>query len=293
MTAASMAGKMTLVDGQQGVPQPSPYTPNYKYKILGKEQEFDEFLRGAVKDAETEEKVRSLYTKANGLEHMKGQYLKTRETLQSKDKELGSISSQLQEIAQYRDKKDFGNVFKGLNIKPDDVLEWAVQHAERMQLPPEQRQLYEAQESAQDQLRQVQQQNQWLQEQYNSQVANTRQMELNQSMADSQISEFANTYDQRTGQEGAFQMEVVRRGALHYQMTGQDLPPAEVVKQTLFALGWQGQQGQNHGSNVTQMPRQASGRPPIIPHVAGKSASPVRKSPKSLDEMRALAKSMG
>lgn len=288
--SSASAGKPVLVEGQQA--QPAAYTPNFKYNILGKEQEFDAFLRGVIKDSETEEKIRSLYTKAYGLDHMKGQYLKTRDILQTKDKEMSSITSQLQEVSGYLGKKDFGNFFKSFNVKPDDVLEWAVQFAERKQLPPEQQQMFEAREAAETQLRDVQRQNEWLQQQYNSQVANTRQMELNQSMADSQVSDFAMAYDQRTGQEGAFEMEVVRRGALHYQMTGQDLPPQEVVKQTLFALGWQGHSNQNQGSNVTQMPRQASGRPPIIPHIAGKSVSPVKKSPKSLDELRTLARSM-
>ena len=275
---------------------PPGYTPNYKFKAMGKEHEFDEFVRGAIKDQEHEAKLRSIYEKAHGLDFMKGRFNETREHLRTRETELGSITNELKEVGSYISKKDYGSFLKKFNIPENDMLEWAVQYAQRKQLPPEQQQVYDAQDAAQTQLRDVQKQNEWLQEQYRSQMAQIRQSELNQALADQSISEFTNSYDERVGQQGAFQMEVVRRGALHYQMTGQDLPPAEVVKQTLFALGWQGQtqQGTQQPSNVTRMPTQGmvNGKPPVIPNVSGKSVSPVKKAPKSLDDLRNLSKSM-
>src|SRR5688500_3044500 len=56
------------------VPQ---YTPNYKFKVMDEEKEFDDFLKGAIKTKEDEEKLRDIVTKAYGLDAHK----KTHETL--------------------------------------------------------------------------------------------------------------------------------------------------------------------------------------------------------------------
>ena len=52
------------------------YTPNTTYKIKDEEKSFNEKLVAGIKDKETEDHLRDLYTKADGLESYKQKFTK-------------------------------------------------------------------------------------------------------------------------------------------------------------------------------------------------------------------------
>ncbi len=283
-------------DTANAAPVPAAYQPNYKYTALGKEQEFDEFVRNAVTNAEQEKRLREIYEKAHGMDSIKTRFNETRGTLQSTRQELGGIKEHLKELGGFIGQKDYGSMLKFFKIPENDMLEWAMQYAQRQQMPPEERQLYDARDAAAQQVRELQKQNEYLMEQQRVSIANARQYELDNAMQDPNITGFSQAFDARAGQAGAFQMEVARRGALHYQVTGQDLPPSEAVKQTLLALGYTGGgSAQQNGAQQAPMQTQAQTvrKAPTLPNISGKSSSPTKRAPKSLEEMRKLANSMG
>ncbi|GAG39911.1 unnamed protein product, partial [marine sediment metagenome] len=51
--------------------QQTEYEPNFNYSVKSESHEFDEWIRPLVKDTESEEHVRQLYTRAKGLDHVK------------------------------------------------------------------------------------------------------------------------------------------------------------------------------------------------------------------------------
>ena len=59
--AAQSTGATT---GVQADSTETAYNPNYKFSVMDKEHEIDEWLRPVIKDAEMEKKVKDLYTKA-------------------------------------------------------------------------------------------------------------------------------------------------------------------------------------------------------------------------------------
>ena len=286
----------TSAPGTEGqAPVPPAYAPNYKYNALGKEHEFDDFVRKSVTTAEQEKRLREVYEKAHGMDSIKTRFNETRGNLQSTRQELGGIKDHLKELGSFIGQKDYGSMLKFFKIPENDMLEWAMQYAQRQQMPPEERQMYDARDAATQQVRELQKQNEYLMDQQRVSIANTRQYELDSAMKDPNITGFSQNFDARAGQAGAFQMEVARRGALHYQVTGQDLPPSEAVRQTLLSLGYTGENGgQQQGTQQTSAQAQApvGQRNPTLPNISGKSSSPTKRAPKSLDEMRKMANAM-
>jgi hypothetical protein len=276
-----------------GKPDPTgesnPYSPNYKFKVLDKELEFDEFLRGAIKDPDTEKKVRELYEKAHGLESVKSDRTTLRNELtQTKDK-IAKTEAGLETIASYVRKGDYDSFFESLGIPKENILKYALELVQREQDPNKLAQ-WQANRQAQQQAQHYQSEAQRLEQERTQFYVQQKEFELSQAMIRPEISGIVQAYDAGMGQPGAFRQYVIRMGqALESQ--GQDVSTDQAIQEAVRHLQavnpnlTAAPMGQPRSTGVVQ-PNQK----PVIPNIQGRGTSPVRSSYRSLDDLRKLAK---
>ena len=132
-------------------------------------------------------------------------------------------------------------------------------------------------------------QNQQLTQNFQTFAVQQRENELTSILSRPDISEVVNSFDQRAGQPGAFRAEVIKRGQFYAYQSNQDVPPQQLVDELVSLVGMpQGTQQ----SAPTQTQPQAQAPKPVLPNVAGKGTSPVKRIAKSTDDLRQLAAQM-
>lgn len=258
-----------------------PYKPNYKFKALDKEHEFDEWARPIV-TKDNEEKLRDLYTRAYGLDHMKPKYESMKEKMAKIEPEYTSIMSGLEELNQHLTKKDMGKFFERLKIPKENVMKWVLDELNYEQLPPDQKAQMEQQKQVQEEAEQLRRENQRLQTGYQEQLLNQRAQALDMSLNNSEVRSVAEAYEARKGQ-GAFKRLVIERGIAHYQITGEDLSPQQAVSEVVEILGG----GQSQAGST-----QPQAAKPVIPNVGGRTSSSAKKTYNSLEDIKKLANSL-
>lgn len=271
------------------------YTPNFKFKVLDKEQEIDEWLRPVIKDAETEKKVKELYEKAYGLDYVKKDRQSLREQYQTTAQEVQHHRNVVNNVNEMLAKKDYDNLFGNvLKIPEDDILRQAQKILQLREMPPEQRQAYESHLQAKQRLSELESQNQYLSQTYEQTAVHARTQELDWTLQRPEFSAVASQYDARLG-EGAFRQAVIERGKYHALANGQDISPEQAVQEVLRFLGGpQAFQPSPQAPGVMQQSPQpvAPQRPPVITNIQGRGTSPAKKVVKSLDDLKKRAKEL-
>jgi len=117
-------------------------------------------------------------------------------------------------------------------------------------------------------------------------------MQLDVSLSKPDVSRFAEAWDSNSGQAGAFRQFVIEEAKKVYYDTQQDLSPDQAIAMVMQRFG----KFLNVGDTTMQAPQaqsiQSQQAKPVIPNVTGKASSPIKKVPKSLDDLRRLAKEM-
>lgn len=269
------------------------YTPNYKYKIKDKELEFDEYIRPVIKDADTEKKVKDLYERAFGLDEVK----QSRDSFKTKFDEVsgkyGGLEKSLQTLSGFVQRKDFGSFFETLQIPKENVVKWVIDELRYNELPPEQKAQIDEQKRFQSQQYQFQTQS----EQHMHQMREFTQQQLSFEMSKPDVANIVQNFDQRMGQ-GAFQREVINRGAYYEQVQGKSLPASQLVSEVLALVSPGGQQATPNVQDPNAVAQtttsqgvttQQEAKPAVkVFNSGGGSASPVKKTITSLDELRKL-----
>jgi len=274
----------------KSIEKESQYTPNYKFKVMDDELEFDEKIRAAVTSKETEEHLRDLYTKSHGVPKLK-------ETIEKKTKDYEDISSRYAAIEaehyQLREgidrlgdlsRKDFSLFQKSMSISDDAILDRAAEILEFQKEDPEEQRRLER--NQQDKLQGYQARNEA--ENLRKQNDEFRQFklryELDQAVGSPEVSEFAKQFDQKMGSD-AFKRKVASYGANYWNQTRQYIPPLEACKavaeeyRVFFADNSPAPQNGN-----TTLSREA---PKPIPNLGtGTSVSPTKRKFKSIDDIR-------
>lgn len=300
-------------DGQEGVEvgnavPPSPFKPNYKVKVMDEEKEIDPLFHPLMTDAEKEKKIREIFERSYGHEYLKPKYEKIKE-------EFGSLQSQFQEQSKFIQwanglsnmlrNGDFGSYIENARIPKELVFKWVHNEVKKLQMDPTQRAELERQEQLQreytSQSSVIEQQKQMLenmQRQYEQVQLQTRQNEMNQVLSRPEVKSVVDAFDKRMGTPGAFMQAVIQTGRQAWNNgQGQDLSAEQAVQHVKdYALRLMGGLTQEMetpqaamvdattGATVAQPTKQAT-----LPHIAGRGTSPVRKAPKSLDDLRKLA----
>lgn len=278
-----------------------PYNPNYKFKVLDKEMEFDEFVRGSIKDADTEKKIRELYEKAYGLDSIKPKHEALKEKVNNHYSKIESEHTSLTNTINLLDKMlqqgDIDNFLSALEIPEETFLKWAVKKAQLMELTPDKREEYNRSVAERNRLYQLEQQNQAFQEQFFESQVQARTTQLDNELFKPEVAQVAASFDARAGRQGAFREEVIKRGQFAWTMYQKDIPVEQAVKEVMLLVGntipQQQQASVNGVAQSSGQPQVVPPKPNVIPNIQGQASTPVKKKFKSLDEMKQYANSLG
>jgi hypothetical protein len=276
---------------ETGTEPPKPaYKPDYKLKVYHQDMELkDEFLKGLMKDAETEKKVKEIAQKSEGFEVIKGWLEESRNKHDEYYKASQPIVDYYNEASKILAKKDLGGFFEHIGIPEDEILKYAIALAEERQLDPESRRQVAEQRQLAKQKEQLESQNQALMQQQYQQTVQYRNQELQWMLARPEVAQAMKAFDATNGQN-AF-LELVREvGLAHYAQTGgrEDLTPEQAIQKVMTRFGGffkQGETSQMASPQASQTVTPDS-KPPVIPNVSGKATSPVRKKPSSINDLK-------
>lgn len=286
------------IDAQAAAAAIAAYTPNFRYTVPGekekKELEFDDWAKKLIKDSDTEKKVRDLYTKAGGLDHLKNARDKFKSEAETLRGEYSDTKKALGVLSGYVEKNDMQSFFEALKIPEDKVLKYALDRIQYRELPPEKRQEYDQMRDATRRAAILEDQNKHLYEQYEKAQVESRSRDLETTLSDPNITQVSQAFDQRMG-AGAFRNEVIRRGQYYWAVNKQDIPPAQAVQEVLRMIGGVPQApamnpnlSQAVTPDATPVDRQASEKKPTIPNIQGKGTSPAKRLPKSISDLKKL-----
>lgn len=260
----------------------SDYTPNYKYRVLDKELEFDERIRGAIKSKEQEDLLRDLYTKAYGLDEIKPKYASA---LEYKNK-YETTQKNIQKIEKYLVDEDVENFFGALGWSPEKTQQTLAKYIksvlDQQEMPEDQR--MQLAQHKQDKLKAQQYEEMVNQERSSKQELETRilGMELDMTLNSPDFSEFAKFYDERRGKPGSFKERVILEGHRRSLETGRTASPREVVAEIvgeMKALGSFPTPNQAPNQQFQAKPK------PTIPNVQTRGGSPAQKNFNSFDDI--------
>lgn len=288
--------------GEAAAPTATPptYTVNPVYKVKNMEKKFPEWLLPVVKDQKTEEQVREILSKADGVDFIKQDRQALKERTQQYEQRIqqhyAPMEQAVNRFVHFRQQKDFDGCFQVLGIQPQEVLQWALKYA---QMPPEARDASHRATAQSLQAMDAQTQQQLMQQQYQQQLVQYRERELDFTLARPDVSTAIQAFDAQHG-AGAFRAEVVRRGQF-YAYQGKDISADEAVNETLKLLGPLMSAPQVPTQSVGQVPAQtapeaqapqAQAAKPVIPNIQGRGTSPAKVVPKSLADLRKLGKQL-
>lgn len=282
----------------------TPFTPDFKLKVMDKEFEIPEQFRALMKDKTTESEVRKVFEKAFGLDFAKPKHEQVKIENLGLKQENDNYKVGLQELGGFLQNGDYQSFFEFWRIPEDNVLQIAANILRYRELPAEQRAGLERQKELERQSKQAHSQIQALTTQNRQAAAQARTLELETTVSRGDIASVATEYDTRVGQPGAFRQEVINRGLAHFYRTlnttgrGEDLPIKDAVDQVMRGLGYVEQDNPNDPSgNLGTTPQRVVApvqekKLPVLPNVGSGGASPVRKAASSIAELRALSKKM-
>jgi len=300
-TAGGIAGHIAKVQSKGGAldaqTDAAPYTPNFKFKAADKEQEFDDFVRGAIKSPEQEKKLRELYEKAYGLDHVKAERERFRTDYRNVNDQYSSLNKGLDHLSTMLKNKDYHGFFKALELPEQDVLQYALSRVQYKEMPPEQRQALDSQYEAQQKLAYLEQANQELVTGYQSQMVQQRTSELDGYIGRPEVAQVASDFDARVGKPGAFRDEVIRRGQYYASLPeSQDITVEQAVREIMGLVGFNNTQAQNGAQASEQNMEESTPAPtmqnqkPVIPNIKGRGTSPVKKVARSIEDLRNMSK---
>jgi hypothetical protein len=268
---------------------PPAYQPNFKYKAFQEEKEFPDWSRSIVTSKEHEEHLRSLLCKADGLDGLKPKH----QELRGQYQDLAGRWNTLRDQAE----NDLQGFFKSTGITRERLVDWLIEQ-DKIESDPRLKQASEAQRVAQQKHQEIEHRFTAQQQQMESMMAQSHQMQLRSVVNDPDVGAFAKAFDDKLG-EGAFLAHVYNVGNSHYLETKQNMSPAEataiVIRQYHKLVGDAPQapaiQGANRGVSSDGMPVVAPAKP--IPSLGNGAAATGRPKIKSLDDIKRLAESLG
>lgn len=289
-------------DAKAAPVQPT-YTPNYKFKVKGKEQEFDDWIRASVKDAETEKKAREMMEKYHGFDMIKSDREKFQQERDGYKTDAEKMYGLMNGAAELVSKKDYETFFEKWGIPPQDIVKFAVDWANREQnWTPEQKKAYEESRRLKAELAQTQAEKMGLETSQTQQQIAQRESELEAVVNHPEVTEFSKLVAERLGDEYGLRNEVVRLGQYYWQTQGRDVPAVELVRDLANRYGYTPGAGQPQqtpsqpqaaqGFQVASPKVVAPSTKPTIPNIAGKGGSPVAKKPKSFSDLKAIRQGM-
>jgi hypothetical protein len=265
------------------------FTPNYKFKVMDEEKEIDEFVRGVIKDADTEKKVRELYEKAYGLDYVKPKYEELKKKLPETESKYTDLYSKVENLVQLRD-KDFWGFVQQVGLTKEQVAKHVLEEVKRLELPEDQKRMYDEFEQTRRREIELERQLQFEQARSQEMAVQERTFQLDTILNKPEIAAYAKAYDTAQKQTGAFKDLVVERGITAWHTQKKDITPEQAVQEVMARLG-EHYRGSAAASTAQPQVVQASEEKPlpVIPRVSGKAVSPTGKAPRSIDDLKRMA----
>ena len=276
-----------LPSSSEPLPEQPAYKPDFGYVVLDQKKELPEQVRPLIKSKDDEEYWKTVYRKADGIEHVKSRHEHTkaeRDEFRTKFSDLNSKVEKFQHFA----KNDFGAFLEAAGVTNDQVFDYVKTQLKLQDASPEERLQHEQSRKFVVQNYELQQQLSQ-QEQFSRQLAQ-QQHENNLQLAISGSSNFVNEYEGRLG-AGAFRKHVEEYGNTVWATQQKYVSPQEAVEAVASKFKPFFQQQQTSAQSPVSAPT-FTPTPSVIPSVGkGRNVSHATSSPKSLDDLRALAKS--
>lgn len=259
------------------------YVPNYKFSVSKKEKEFDEFIRSSIKDKDTEEKVRKLYTDAYGMEAAKPHMDFLRENYPKVEAQYNELNTTVNKVLDLKD-KDLGLFFEALRLPEEAVAQWMLDKIKKMELPPEQRQVY-------DKFEETRKRNLALEEQFQSLETRTQELSVRERTRDldmglqiPEVSAFVQSYDAAWEKPGAFRDKVIEYGRAQWRDHKKDVACEEAIQAVMSEYG-RFIKPTATGTPPGTLP--VVERPlPVIPRLSGKAVSSAGKQIRSIADIK-------
>ena len=267
------------------------YEPDYSYRVNKQEMVFDDRLKEAIKDKESEDYVRDLVTKAAGFDEYKTRLTDNQsryDDLSSKYKEFEDENSKYKTGIDRLDhlaKNDLHSFQRAWNISDDQIVQLARDILVQQENPA----LAQQRQSAFDSHLQN-----WRNEDLNSQQSQEVQrstqelheMKMELAMSKPDVQEFETRINAVKG-NGYFENKIREYGTLQYQ-AGNYIQPKDAVKFVMEEYGsflerpgsiqQQTQPDQQSGSPQPKPPAQQLAGAPLPNLGTGRSGSPVAPS---------------
>lgn len=278
---------------------PPAYTPNYKFKAFNKEMELEEFWRPLIKDSDSEKKVKDLFTRAEAFNDLKERFEGTQSEFNKVYNEYSALDQDVRKVTSYLNKGDLDNFFGAIGLDEAKIFKWVAEKLDQENLPPEQKRALQMQQQERQRLYDLEMEKSTLAEQYQEQAVQARTMQLQLVLSRPEVSQAASAWDARMGTIGAFRDLIVDEAQKAWFVEGKDLSAEEAVQVVLAKYGKLIEAGgvvpQAPVPQATQAQAQSpqAAQKPVIPTVQGRGTSPVKKSPKSIDDLRQMAKELG
>lgn len=287
-------------------PAVEEWKPSYKYKVKDDLFDMEEWVKPLVKSKDIEEKLKVLFSKGHGIEDIKSERTKLRETskqiaekYEATTGELNSIRESLDMVSGFVNSGNIDMFMEALRLPEDKFLQWAVEKIKFRQLPPEEKARIESEKYQQKRIQEMEWQNQQLMQQNTQAVVNQRLFELDNALANQSVAQIVNEYDARAGRPGAFKEQVVMIGNYYDTSYGQDLTVAEAVQKAvqmyggiLGNLGTQNTNQQQTGTSVQATTQNVQNQKPVIPNIRGRGTSPVKVAPTSISDLQKIRDQM-
>lgn len=272
-------------------PEVQEWSPSYKFKIKDKEQEFDDFVKPVVKTKDLEDKLRSLYEKAYGLDEVKTSRESFKQQVEEWKGKYGQVEQSLKTLGDYVKKGDFNTFFGALNIPKDKIIQYAIEELKYQELPQDQRQAIDLQRQQQTEFERAQTLNQTLQQQMSQMVQRQTEFELNQALASPDVAAAISSYETLVGKPGIIRNEIIKRGQ-YYELTQKESPSArQLVDEVLGLITNQANSTTPSASASISTPGQVVQKQkekPVISSFQGGAKSPAKKVPTSIEDLRKM-----
>lgn len=272
--------------GEAQAATPEEYTPDFNYKVYDEQREIPDYLRPLITNKETEEQIRSLMCKADGLDPLKEKYGKARDERDDLRNQFSQVERNMRELDHFK-KKDLGQFFKLAEISDDAVINYVRGVLNRADDPDE----AEAYRRHQDQIRdsfQADQRSQDLAAENQRLRFAQHERDMDIMMNSEAVSPFVQRFDQMSGKPGAFVEQVNDYGSRVYQAEQRYVTPMEAAAAVMERY-----RGFINNTQPVDQPVEGatSQKPEAIPNIgAGRTVSPTQKRPKNLEEMAAQIK---
>lgn len=280
---------LPLGDAAKVETTPAAYTPNYKLKVAGEEREIPEEFRALMKDETSGKKIKEIFEKSYGLDYTKPKYETLKTDYAKVTADHHALNGAINEIKQLYAKGDMDTFFEKLGIPQEKVLQYAVDKVKYSELPDEQRAALDAKRNVEKENYSLQNQFNDLQKNFQEQLVQQRHMLLESELARSEVKSVADMVNERVGRPDAFIQAVYAHGDLTWKNSqGKvDLTPRQAVDAVVE--GYRKLFGTANPATNPNTPVSVKPNATIIPNVgSGKSSSPVKQKPRSIEDLKKL-----